>query len=411
MLKAFRQAMHILSSPVRGEARRRGLIIQPYRGYGTRQEICLMGRVYRQAGPLFGREGSLLGDVGDIGRRVMRRGQADVIVRASFGGTEQRVNTDRDGYFRIHLRTRQAPANQHWHSVALRLVQPPEPESDTEGQVYIPPDSARHVIISDIDDTVVFTGVANKIGMLWRLFMQGPKSRTAFPGVSALYRGLHEGPGGGEHNPILYVSRGPWGLYELLEEFFQLHNIPVGPIMFLREWGLSPLRPFPRRDEGHKLDLIRTMLALYADMPFVLVGDSGQQDPEVYTRIVQEYPGRVSAVYIRNVSLGPKRVGAIKQLAEQIAAAGSTLVLAADSFAMARHAEAHGLLAPEALERILEEEEREEESAEPHLQRRVTVTGRDPVRARELVERELGEQQHGIEIPDVVVETEKNRPK
>ncbi|WP_303908449.1 App1 family protein [Thiohalomonas denitrificans] len=370
-----------------------------------------MGRVYRQAGPWLGREGSVLGDAGDIVRRVMRRGQTDAIVWVGCGGTEQWVSTDADGYFRIHLRPRQAPStHQHWHRVALKLVQPFEPESETEGQVYIPPDSARHVIISDIDDTVVFTGVANKIGMLWRLFVQGPRSRTAFPGVSALYRGLHEGPGGGEHNPILYVSRGPWGLYELLEEFFQLHNIPVGPIMFLREWGLSPLRPFPRRDEGHKLELIRTMLTLYTNMPFVLVGDSGQEDPEVYARIVQEYPGRVSAVYIRDVSLGPKRIGAIEQLAEQIASAGSTLVLAADSFAMARHAEGHGLLAPQALSRILEEEEQQEQSAEPHPQRRITVTEYDPVSTREAAQRELQERRNRGEIPDVVVD-DKSRTK
>jgi phosphatidate phosphatase APP1 len=73
--------------------------------------------------------------------------------------------------------------------------------------------------------------------MLWRLFVEDAQSRVAFPGVAALYRALHAGVSGQEANPILYVSRAPWGLYDILDEFFDLHGIPVGPVLFLREWG------------------------------------------------------------------------------------------------------------------------------------------------------------------------------
>ena len=156
------------------------------------------------------------------------------------------------------------------------------------------------MVISDIDDTVMFTGVANKLAMVWRLFVEDAASRVAFPGVAALYRALHAGAGGAEGNPMLYVSRAPWGLYEMLSEFFQRHAIPVGPVLFLREWGLAWTHPLPRRAEDHKQELIAHMLALYADLPFVLIGDSGQHDPEVYAQIVEGHPGRVRAVYIRN---------------------------------------------------------------------------------------------------------------
>jgi phosphatidate phosphatase APP1 len=147
----------------------------------------------------------------------------------------------------------------------------------------VPPRTARYVVISDIDDTVMHTGVAHKVTMLWRLFAQGARSRVAFPGVATFNRALHRGASGGERNPLLYVSRGSWGLYEVLDEFSHLHGIPVGPILFLREWGLSMRHPFPRRAQGHKLALIRHMLALYRDRPFILIGDSGQRDPEIYS--------------------------------------------------------------------------------------------------------------------------------
>ena len=94
------------------------------------------------------------------------------------------------------------------------------------------------------------TGVANKAAMLWRLFVEDAESRTVFPGVSApLPRAARRAPRATRCNPMLYVSRAPWGIYDILEEFFQRHDIPVGPILFLREWGVSWRHPAaaPRR--------------------------------------------------------------------------------------------------------------------------------------------------------------------
>jgi phosphatidate phosphatase APP1 len=219
------------------------------------------------------------------------------------------------------------------------------PAAQATGRVFIPPPACRFVVISDIDDTITETGVANKAVMLWRLFMQGARSRTAFPGIAALLRAFHRGVSGAELNPMLYVSRAPWSIYEVLDAFFNLHRIPVGPILFLREWGMTWESPLPRRSKGHKLELIRDMLTLYRDLPFVLIGDSGQRDPEIYAQIVHEHPRRVLAIYIRNVSRDPARLRAIEDLAMQVVDAGSTLLLAADSMAMAQHAAEHGLIA------------------------------------------------------------------
>jgi phosphatidate phosphatase APP1 len=141
----------------------------------------------------------------------------------------------------------------------------------------------------------------------------------------------------------------------MLDEFFTLHGIPVGPVLFLREWGVSWKSPLPRKAEEHKRELISNMLALYRDLPFVLIGDSGQHDPEVYREIVDEHPGRVLAVYIRNVSRDATRIREIEELATAVTAAGSSLVLAAESVAMAEHAAKLGLIAPEAVSAVANE--------------------------------------------------------
>ncbi len=345
--------LDLLARPARRAQWRRGVAVEAYRGYGSAEEIFLIGRVFRQARPERDADpDDLRAHLRDIGRRIRRRRLPGIGVTARYGGAALRTTTDADGYFRIHLRA-QSEGEGAWRPVAITLDTDPPVEARAE--VFIPPDGCRFVVISDIDDTVMYTGVANKLKMLWRLFVADAADRVAFPGAAALYRALHAGAGGAERNPMLYVSRAPWGIHDMLSEFFHLHGIPVGPVLFLREWGVSWRHPLPRRAEAHKGELIRHMLALYHDLPFVLIGDSGQHDPEVYARIVQENPGRVLAVYIRNVSCPPGRAAEVEALARSVAAAGSSLVLAADSRAIAAHAAGLGLVTTEAVEYVASE--------------------------------------------------------
>jgi phosphatidate phosphatase APP1 len=333
-------------------------VIQPYRGYGSRQHVYLIGRVFRQL--RFGMRlapGTIFREVLDVIRRLARWGLGDVTACARFGETECRVATDGDGYFHIDMTLDRPPdPGECWHTVELEVTHGGE-TATAEGLVYIPPPQARLVVISDIDDTVMYTGVANKAKMLWRLFVQDAEARVAFPGVAALLRGLHDGPGGDEGNPMLYVSRAPWSIYEVLATFFRLKRIPEGPMLFLREWGLTLQRPLPRRARAHKRDLIEGMLERYPDLPFLLIGDSGQHDPEVYSEIVREHSGRVRAVYIRNVNQDEARAGEIAALATESVAAGCPLILALDSKEMAEHAFESGFLTEEALRAVAEEYE------------------------------------------------------
>jgi phosphatidate phosphatase APP1 len=347
---ALRGTLRLLARPVRKARGRGGVVLQPYRGYGSAARIFVIGRAFHQSTE----PGAEVSELRDIIRRIRRRPVRGARVRARFLGAEQVVETDRDGYFRVEMAPgAPVPPERRWHRLDLAMLTPARVEAAAE--VYIPPDRARVVVVSDIDDTVMHTGVANKAEMLWRLFVQDAESRTVFPGVSRLYRALHAGASGDQGNPMLYVSRAPWGIYDMLETFFRTHDIPVGPILFLREWGVSLRSPLPRRARDHKRRLIEAMMRLYADMPFVLIGDSGQHDPEVYRHIVEAFPGRVLAVYIRDVAArGPERQAEVAAMAAAARAAGSHLVLAADSLAIAEDAARLGLISPEAVEDVRE---------------------------------------------------------
>lgn len=343
--KGLRRVLRVVTRPVRHARGRRGAVLQTYRGYGSAGRIFVIGRAFWQR-----TDGAEDSELRDVLRRIRRRPVRGARIRARFYGAVTEVETDRDGYFRIEMAPGSLPPpDRRWHTLELAMLAPAMVAATAE--VYIPPPESRVVVISDIDDTVMLTGVANKVRMLWRLFVQDAESRTVFPGVSHLYRALHAGPSGREENAMLYVSRAPWGIYEILEEFFQAHDIPVGPILFLREWGISWRHPIPRRAKDHKAVLIDAIMTLYADMPVVLIGDSGQHDPELYREIAERHGERIRAVYIRDVTAhDAARAAELAAMARALAATGAHLVLAPDSIAIAEDAARLGLIAPEAVE-------------------------------------------------------------
>jgi hypothetical protein len=103
---------------------------------------------------------------------------------------------------------------------------------------------------------------------------------------------------------------------------------------------------------GHKLENITHILETFTHLPFVLIGDSGEKDPEIYRQIIENFPNRIRAVYIRDVNPNPERRESVNKLITEIGEIGSQLVFAPDSEFAAHHAAENGLIAPEELENI-----------------------------------------------------------
>src|SRR5690606_1898211 len=160
---------------------------------------------------------------------------------------------------------------------------------------------------------------------------------------------LHRGSGAPAH-PVFYASSSPWNLYDMVAEFLEHRRIPMGPL-FLRDWGIRG-SSLPIGHRSHKIDAIRQILDTYPALAFILLGDSGQQDPEIYTEIVAHYPQRILGIYIRDVTGHAERRTAIMELADKVHDAGSILVLAEDTVAAARHAASMGWITPEAVESV-----------------------------------------------------------
>jgi phosphatidate phosphatase APP1 len=175
--------------------------------------------------------------------------------------------------------------------------------------------------------------------MILSLAFSNARTRKPFKGVGAFYRALHRGV-----NPVFYVSKSPWNLYLPLVEYLEVQGLPLGPLI-LRDFGL-------RMTKNHKSEAIEAILQTYPALRFILIGDSGEEDPEIYAGIVRRHPQRIRAVYIRSIDPRPGRLKAIQRLIEDVAPTGCQLVLAPDSEYAAAHAAGEGLIPASALAEV-----------------------------------------------------------
>lgn len=335
--------------------------ILAYRGHGNDQNWYLKGRVLEDKGI------SKASDHDNFYRNIrmmVRRFRSTEIpgvrlrARCLETGEILETITDEEGYFDFHFTLGEPPRNHKlWHDVEIELldrVAPEQEEVRTTGRILVPPKDCDFGVISDVDDTIIETGATSFWKMVRITLMNNARSRLPFEGVAGFYRALRSGPSGEGNNPIFYVSSSPWNLYDLLVEFIDVHGIPMGPL-FLRDLNFERLRLVGIPHSKHKLALIETLLLTYPTLPFILIGDSGQEDPEIYLKAVQSFPSRIASIYIRDVTSG-FRDDQVQAIGEELRRLGVDLVLSSETEAVADHALRKGYIHPDSLKDIRAEQ-------------------------------------------------------
>ncbi|MCW1960137.1 MAG: DUF2183 domain-containing protein [Mycobacterium sp.] len=266
--------------------------------------------------------------------------------------------TDSHGYANFALPVPDLRTGWHEAHAFVAPVEDGESASGT-GRVVKPSLKAPFLVISDIDDTILLTGLTEGAAMVVRTVLREASERAAIPGMASLYRGLARGIPSrtGHRKPVptfFYVSTGTWSFYPALQEFVQLRGFPVGP-MFLTDWG--PTERYLRRSgPEHKRTAIRRLLEGYPTMKFVLIGDSGQRDALTYEEMAREFPGRIELILIRQVGDDDdERNVELRTRAAELRATGIPLHLVADATAAADIAHGLGLCDDETLVEVRSE--------------------------------------------------------
>lgn len=191
--------------------------------------------------------------------------------------------------------------------IISRMVKPIENGHWIDCQAILGPNDSRlftgHVqlveptgvsIISDVDDTIKHSNVANRRDLFRNTF-----ARNFVPvhGMPELYRDCARA-GAVFH----FVSGSPWQLYEPLHEFCRAEGYPLGSFHLKRfrfREAARKLRMSPQK--AHKRAAIEPILAAFPNRRFVLIGDSGEQDPEIYGHLLHQFPNQIIGVFIRAI--------------------------------------------------------------------------------------------------------------
>ncbi len=207
------------------------------------------------------------------------------------------------------------------------------------GELLIPSKASKFGVISDIDDTILHTGVVSSLKwrVIFNTFFKSAEKRIPLEGAADLYHLLHRGASGEEANPIFYVSHSPWNLYRYLELFLKSNDFPKGPIL-LRSFSDFRKR---KHEKPQKETEVVNILKTYPNLAFILIGDSGEKDANIYMKISNEYPNQVAAIYLRSVN-HKKKMSRIRNL---IKTHTTTPILVVDKSEDAiAHAKSHGFI-------------------------------------------------------------------
>lgn len=306
--------------------------IQPYFGHRSHSRLVVAARALRSGKPGYENGGRLQAMRTMLAQFASREveGLAVTLELKSPEGrrTKYPGTTDREGFVRFEIELGEdwpLPAYPAWEIVCLHWLNRDGPQC-IHGHVLVPGARTTLAVVSDIDDTIVETGITGGFRQLmrnWRrVLAELPDERIAAPGADAFYGALGGGavlPGRGgagdavsaTHRPFFYVSSSPWNLFSYLVAFLRSRKLPLGPLL-LRDWGFDRATLGAASHGEHKRAAIDALLAMYPHIRFALIGDDTQGDLPAYAEVVTHNLGQVAAVFIRTASgapLSPEELG------------------------------------------------------------------------------------------------------
>jgi len=268
--------------------------ILAFTGYGTPEQLRILARVVLKPSDDLGIVQAAQALLYRRGwRNFMNATEIDATVTVVIGETRIPVQADRGGY--IDVRVRNPGLAPGWHSVRLEGAR----GASTMADIQVIGSDVTFGVVSDIDDTIITTLLPRPLLAAWNSFVLTEQARQAVPGMARLYQQLLRAHPGA---PIIYVSTGSWNTYPMIQRFMARHGIPAGAILFT-DWGPTQTGWF-RSGPDHKRRCLRELARDLPGIRWLLVGDDGQHDPDLYAEFATLQPEHVRARAIRQLTPG-----------------------------------------------------------------------------------------------------------
>ncbi|HEY9839618.1 MAG TPA: phosphatase domain-containing protein [Candidatus Obscuribacterales bacterium] len=277
--------------------------LQVYPSYATPNQVVIRGRALEATSSVPTPQDSWWDNL----KRSLHQLESDEIpdlpVEITFQGQRYGVTTDEEGFFELRL-SPNPPLQPGNHVVQVQLADQTSGHWALPGlgQVMIHATQGRSVgVVSDIDDTILQTQVTSKRAMLKGIFFKNADTIQAVPGMAALYQALEWHLDKRIDGDIHYLSGSPVNLNERLDRFMAINGFPEGSLD-LKHLGTGPNTDKLMAQDDYKLNKLRKLFQTYPERQFILIGDSGEKDPEIYRQIQQEFPAQVLGSLIHNVT-------------------------------------------------------------------------------------------------------------
>ena len=288
-------------------------VIFPFFGYRSATRLRIAARALRRRPPRWDHESrfaKMRALVSHFASREVAGLPVQLEIRSPSGALSRHASfTDQEGFVDFDLELDDWPLAEHTEWETVRFAWNDGSGARTaEGYVLAPGASADLAVISDIDDTIMETGITGGLHAVlrnWkRILAQMPAERAQVPGANRFYSALSGGAAApGRHlpatrHPFFYISSSPWNLFAYLTAFMRSRNLPLGPLQ-LRDWGLNRETLGSKGHGEHKIAAMKGLLTFYPDMRFALIGDDTQADLVAFAQIVGQFPRRIAAIFIR----------------------------------------------------------------------------------------------------------------
>jgi len=310
--------------------RKRGLqtTVIPYTGYGSPGWVRVLCRVVLTRGDVASQRVAKVRGW----RSFFSIPVDDVEVTIVAGGVEHRVLADRGGVVDAKVAVALSPG---WHEITIRAD---DTEAVTAPVFVIDPD-AEFGLISDVDDTVMVTALPRPLLAAWNTFVLDEHARRPVPGMAVLYERIKRA---NPSMPVIYLSTGAWNVAPTLTRFLERNLYPAGPLL-LTDWGPTHDRWF-RSGRQHKSSTLERIAQELPGMKWLLVGDDGQHDEELYGQFAASHPQNVAAVAIRQLSTSEAVLAGGRSKAAEKGRTGTTWVFSPDGAGLLDQLDDTGIL-------------------------------------------------------------------
>lgn len=272
-------------------------IIDVYHCYGNAQKLHLEGRVFdkREFQETKKEDSTLLNLWRKIGH-IFNDERKNVPLTLTVDKHTFHTSTDDEGYFLFDLDFPQKTLKSN-HPIYLQLGK--QKDVKTVCYTFVPSTDKQVGIISDFDDTVIISDVTNKLKLLNQLLFKNYKQREAVKGMSEWYNEiLKDTP----DKALFFITGSPNQLHTVVEKFLDYHNFPKRSLITKKIHGDKAYSLL--KQQNYKGEQIIDLITLYPNIKWILFGDSGEYDRDIYLDIAAKYPKHIKEIYIRDVQQG-----------------------------------------------------------------------------------------------------------